>query len=259
MNDTYKPYQLFEKSLAFEFEPTRFEIWSQGKLINEGKISGKICCSPLFTDDGCSKFETYNFPSYIGLTDKFLLDLTFTGNDRIYITTVPRITNINDYNSFISFKTFVPIGFPIITREVKHFEIDEPYVCSLFTVQSKIIKMSFSFGINPRLLELYSDQVEENPKKIQIAQVIISLLIEDCDMDGAWISERSVISEVKNKFEFIPSENELLNAIQFINLNFSKTKPVVIRATNDFGFSSSIVYKSDLEVEDLELILSQLK
>jgi hypothetical protein len=156
MFDKHEPFLISEKALTFIFEPKRYEIWAGGVLIKEGNINGRIECSPLSFEVACCKFETFNLPSELNLTDALIFDITFTGKDRIYMATVPEVTNIGNYNSFVAFKQMIPLNFPIITRYIKEFEEDEPYVCSIYTIDNKYVKLAFSFGNNPRLLELYA-------------------------------------------------------------------------------------------------------
>ena len=156
MYDKREGYQIAEKSLEFTFKPSRYETWASGELIDKGSTSAKIQCIPVFFDESKSEIKTFSLSDNLNLRDTLIFDMTFTSGDRIYIATVPQETNIEDYNSFQSFKTNVPFNFPIITREKRDFDINEPYVCSVFTQNNVIVKISFSFGNRPRLLEFYS-------------------------------------------------------------------------------------------------------
>jgi hypothetical protein len=156
MYDKRTPYQVANKALTFNFSPRRYEIWSGGQLIDNGLVEGIIKCTPSFFSEVISEVKLIDFPDFINIGSTLLFDITFTSVDRIYLATVPRETNINDYNSFQSFKNNVPLGFQIITREKRDFDENEPYVCSVFTINNSIEKISFSFGNSPRLIEFYN-------------------------------------------------------------------------------------------------------
>lgn len=157
MYDKRESFHIAQEAISFVFRTSRYEIWSGGKLIDEGRVNGHIQCMPSLFSKAQSEIKFFDLPEKLNVRHTLLFDITFTSNDRIYLATVPRQSNINHYDSFMNFKTNVPIGFPIETREKRDFDINEPYVCSVFTIDSTVKKVSFSFGNSPRLLEFYID------------------------------------------------------------------------------------------------------
>ncbi len=158
MYDRRTPFQIVKKALSFKFVPNRYEIWAGGKLIDKNYLyDGMMQCIPSIFSESQSEVKFFNFPQKLNIRHTLLFDMTYTSGDRIYLATVPKETNININPAFLSFKNNVPLGFPIITREKRDFDENEPYVCSIFTIDNIIKKVSFSFANNPRLLELYND------------------------------------------------------------------------------------------------------
>ncbi len=254
--DKFKPHIILEKALSFKFNPNKFELWSKGQLISNGSIDAKIECIPVFFDPKKSEVKSYGLPTVLNIRDTLIFDLTFTSTDRIFMATVPKKTNIENYDSFKGFKENVPLDFPIITRDERTFEENEPYVCSIFLTNKIVSKISLSFGNNPRLLELfYVPQTDTKPKKIEIGESLIELLIEDWDDDGAWVGESNVITEVQNKYGYSPTKEEMINALENINSKFGK---IIIREINDMGFSSSMVYKTSKSKSFLLTVLKDI-
>lgn len=155
MYDKRTPFQIITKGLNFVYKPKKYEIWSGGKKTKFGTFNGKIECiqNDLISDKAIIKISEQTKEIIIG--DEIKFDLCYTSGDRIYLATVPKYTNINEYVSFKSFVQNVPIGFPIITRMEKEFGVNDPFVCSVYTINNNVAKVSFSFGNSPRLLELF--------------------------------------------------------------------------------------------------------
>jgi hypothetical protein len=157
MFDSFTPFQLI-KLPDFSFNPSRFEIWSSGKLHLQGNTKCKI--SMLMKDPNVSDISKIsvvindnNFSDEI--LSNFSFDISYTGKDRILLATVSNSSNIDNYNSYMGLKSFIPNGFPLITRDSKDFILNEPFVCSLFLINQKLSKLTFSIGINPKLIEFY--------------------------------------------------------------------------------------------------------
>ena len=153
MYDKRTPFQVIEKGLNFNYKPSKFEVWSGGKLIDSGQFSGLIKCEQKGLKSRNIVVSILKSVEEIEIDHILDFDLSYTSGDRIYLATVPKRSNISDYPSFQSFVSNVPLGFNIITRQEKEFRENEPYVCSIFTMNNNVVKVSFSFGINPRLLE----------------------------------------------------------------------------------------------------------
>ena len=153
MYDKRTPFQVIEKGLNFNYNPSKFEVWSGGQLTDSGQFSGLIKCEQKGLESKNIVVTILDSLDEIEIDHILDFDLSYTSGDRIYLATVPKRSNISNYTSFQSFVSNVPWGFNIITREEKEFKENEPYVCSVFTINNNVVKVSFSFGNNPRLLE----------------------------------------------------------------------------------------------------------
>lgn len=155
MFDKREPFQIITKGLNFAFKPRNYEIWSGGKKTKNGIFRGLIECSQDNSKSEGILIKISEQFRELQICETIKFDLCYTSSDRIYLATVPKYSNISEYVSFKSFVSNVPEGFPIITRVDKEFEINEPYVCSVYTIKNNVAKISFSFGNNPRLLEIF--------------------------------------------------------------------------------------------------------
>jgi hypothetical protein len=157
MYDKFTPFKRIEKGINFTFNPERYEIWQNGRCI-EGNVNIQL----TFTQNELTKKVFVDTSeNNLNLSRDLDFDISYTSGDRIYCATVPEQTNINTKDAYISFKSNVPLGFNIITRSFKNFNENEPYVCSIFLINQKIAKVSFSFENNSRLLEFYAIGVRE--------------------------------------------------------------------------------------------------
>lgn len=157
MYDKFTPFLNILEGFNYNFSPERYELWKDGKCIecstnlifkiSQDKISNKIFVST-------SK-------NSLNLKENLEFDICYTSGDRVYCATVPKITNINKSSAFIAFKTHVPLGFKIITRFYKNFSESEPYVCSVYFINEVVVKISFSFENDARLLEFYARGIRE--------------------------------------------------------------------------------------------------
>ncbi len=262
MYDKRESYKISEKALSFNFQPNKYEIWAGGSQIDRGNLNGKIQCIPSILSQSQSEIKVFNFPEKLNIRHTLLFDLTFTCGDRIHLATIPNETNINNYDSFRSFKSNVPLGFNIITRQKRDFEENEPYVCSVFTTNNKIVKISFSFGNQPRLLELYATQENANNNKklgVNMAYKLIEELIEEWDDGDARISENAFINTLKSEFpEFDSNEDTVKELIVFINSIFP-SNVALTRYDNEFMASSSWVIMTEYRKSDLYSLLNKLE
>lgn len=262
--DQLVPFQIVEEALNFRFITYRYEEWSNGKLQRKGNIMANIVCIPVFFDDKKSEITFRNIPKELNIHETLIFDLTFTGKDRIFLATIPQKTNIESYNTFGVFKSSVPLGFPIITREEREFDENEPFACSIFLQNDEISKISFSFGNNPRLIEFYSDKIISTSKNKEIAKFILELFIEDLedgggllssnDNDSALVSETYVIKEIEEKFGYKPTKEQILSAIEYVNSKYDEE----IISIDDSDFFSSIAYTTEYSKKELKIIISNL-
>ncbi len=157
MYDKFTPFQIIKTGINFTFKPERYEIWQSGRCI-ENNTNIELIVSQ---NESTNKIFVESSSNKLNLSRHLEFDICYTSGDRIYCATVPEQTNIGNKDAFISFKTNIPFGFNIITRDFKKFEENEPYVCSIFLINKKVAKVSFSFENNSRLLEFYAKGVRE--------------------------------------------------------------------------------------------------
>ena len=161
MFDTFTPFQKLQKQ-NFSFQSKRYEIWMQGKLIQEGKTSSKILSSVIY-EDGIQRMKiSYNDSDLFNeLNENNVFDEFITAADRLQLITIPSKTNSRNMG-IMSFQ--MTIG---TTRTVKNFDRNEPYCCNLFLQNREIVKITFSFSNPEKLVEFYNKDFTqgENPLK----------------------------------------------------------------------------------------------
>ena len=111
MYDKRTPFQVIEKGLNFNFKPSKFEVWSGGKLIDRWQFSGLIKCEQKGLKSRNLVVTILKSVEEIEIEPTLDFDLSYTSGDRIYLATVPKRCNISDYPSFQSFVSNVPLGF----------------------------------------------------------------------------------------------------------------------------------------------------
>jgi|GEM_PF-330182 hypothetical protein len=263
MYDKREPFQVAKKALNFNFNPSRFEEWENGKQIRRGELHGRVQCIPSFFSEVISEVKFFDFPEELNIRHTLLFDMTFTSNDRIYLATVPKITNINAYDNFQIFKANVPFGFQIETREKGNFDENEPYVCSIFTTDGKIVKVSFSFGNRPRLIELYDDVENTNSDGskigLKMAYKLVEILIKNWNKGNARINEENLLSQLKLEFpEVDADENTVQELITFINSILSEEK-IITRFKGGFIFAKKWILMTKSSESNLNLILKKIE
>jgi len=263
MYDIREPYKITRKALSFCFNPNRYEIWKDNILVDKGIVNGVVECKPSLTSKAKSEVTFFNFPKSLKIKKKLLLDMTFTCGDRIYLVTIPRNNNINDFEEFQIFKSNLPSDFPIETRESGFFTENEPYECSIFTINNKITKISFLFGNNPRLISLYNDRQPSFQNNhiymLIMAHRLIEILIEEWEDGDAHISESSFLFDLKSEFPKYNFPKEIiLNLLDLIN-SIIPGKRVITRFPNKNTVSKSLILMTDHNKSDLDYILNKLK
>jgi hypothetical protein len=147
--DRFEPFKRVQKQ-NFSFQPSRFEIWKVGKMIDSGKVSA-LWTTKVFVQNGAEKmvvnFNEINLKYEI--SSELYFDEFVTGNDRLQLITIPNETN-SENMAIMMFK--MTIG---ATRQQKNFSSIEPYCCNLFLNNGVILKITFSFSNPEKLIELY--------------------------------------------------------------------------------------------------------
>jgi hypothetical protein len=147
--DNYEPFQILMKQ-DFVFQPSRYEIWIAGKMIENGMCTSEVICTIIEENDeekAYISFDEINLKNEI--ISKMIFDEMITATDRIQIATVPEISN-DELPYFNIFKTMIGA-----TRSHKIFSSKEPYCCNIFQKNGIIAKITFSFGFPEKLIELY--------------------------------------------------------------------------------------------------------
>ncbi len=150
MYDTFEPYKII-KMYDFVYQPKRYEIWMSGKLIKKGNTNSII------------KAEVVNFDSRervritfidavcnVELSQYNIFDEFSTLNDRLILITVPEITNVPHY--FFEMRKMTSGA----TRQMKNFNRNDPFACSLFFENNKLSLVTFTFSNPDRLMEFHS-------------------------------------------------------------------------------------------------------
>ena len=150
MFDQFKPFELVNLGDK-NFLPSRFEIWNNGVKVKEGKTE---CMVMIFSDMISYKnFVTIeNNDIKENLIPEFSFDTCYTLQDRILISTLPTVNNLEDNEVF--YGLWVTTQH---TRAEKKFETNEPYLGSLYYLNDELNKVTFHIGSPQNLIEFYCD------------------------------------------------------------------------------------------------------
>ncbi|WP_295676729.1 hypothetical protein [uncultured Mucilaginibacter sp.] len=137
----------------FYFQPSRYELWIDGNLLNSGKTDHEIRAT-VISEHGEEKIKI-NFDDsklhheikQFNVFDKFM-----TSNDRLQLITIPADTNADCVGLSMMQRL---VG---ATRQEKNFDRNEPYCCNLFTINGIISKVTFSYSNPEKLLEFYPQE-----------------------------------------------------------------------------------------------------
>lgn len=130
----------------FVFNPQHFVEYEDGKQKSSGSTglkilvankSKKICGEIQFNDMKDKLKDTFSFDACIG------------SGDRLLLYSLPRQTNA-DIISLTVLRNICPF-----TQDYKIYAATEPVVCSLFTSNGFLVKVSFTFANPERLIEFY--------------------------------------------------------------------------------------------------------
>lgn len=154
--DKFEPFQSLE-TISFVFLSTRYEKWIGGNMVASGE-SNTYFQSRNIVVDGEKKIELFHDDLKLNneLANNNVFDKIVTAHDRIQLITIPNETNSE--NIGITMLKMI-IGS---TRNSKSFNYNEPYCCNLFLHEGKLSKVTFSYSNPEKLLEFYSDSVEES-------------------------------------------------------------------------------------------------
>lgn len=144
--DTYKPFLNFKLSGMLTFQSSQYEEYQNGQLIDSGKTTILVKLSP-------SEGEKINcLIGYNNLYEKLSscsFDRCITLHDRLLMFVNPEVTNAD-----------IPVAAMLssligYTRGEYYFDSIEPVVGSIYTENSRIVKMSFTMSNPERLIEIF--------------------------------------------------------------------------------------------------------
>ena len=152
--DKFKALQLIMKEpLLFnrpiEFTPSRYMIWSRGKVVVEG-ITTETIKATVFDNGTPGKQFKVSIPDkklHFEILETIYYDEFVTSNDRLQMLTIPENTKTG--NTALSlFKMTLKA-----TRAHKEFASNDPYCFNLFLLNGVISKVTFSFSNPDKLIE----------------------------------------------------------------------------------------------------------
>jgi|TARA_B110000967_G_scaffold185858_1_gene206491 hypothetical protein len=158
---TYDKFEPFNRVAFqdFNFVSNRYEVWQSGNKVRESIASITIRGEVKITSDGeeravISIDEIESLKNEITASVK-QFDVFLTANDRLQLWIIPFSGNGDRVTAIDLMKTMT-IG---ATREHYDFGTNEPYVCSIFLVNQKIAKVTFSFVDPDKLIEFFDDSI----------------------------------------------------------------------------------------------------
>ncbi len=161
MYDTFKPLMKVKK-FDFVFRPTRYEIWQEGKLISKGKTKSNIIAKVIDTEQGEKVKVIFDDDKLNSeLAKENIFDEFISLKDRLQLITIPFYTNAE----IVALTMYKMVIGP--TREEKHFSYSDPYCCNLFYKNGVLAKVTFSFSNPERLIEFYSDNLQNEELRHQ--------------------------------------------------------------------------------------------
>jgi hypothetical protein len=184
----------------FSFNPSRFELWQDQKIISSGVTNG---CINAKIENDTAEFEFENEELSQFIESQISFDKLVMATDRLRYINIPSNTNIWS-NGFDSLETVYGN-----TRESKIFTEKEPYCCNIFLAKGLLSKITFSFSNPVRLLEFYSEDRQEVFFKNKIHD---SNFISNVEIAQTEISNESQIVIFNSVQEFTQLlEKKLLN------------------------------------------------
>ena len=153
MYDNYNERQLVTLG-NFNYQSTRFEVWSGGKMIDTESLDTVVKLKTISNSnpsENSIEIEIISSSIMKHLPFKFSFDTAYSNGNRILLGIMAEKTNYDNYDSYSVFKSIAPF----ITRSEKKFDLNEPFACSLFTIQGQIAKITFTTAGTKSLVEFY--------------------------------------------------------------------------------------------------------
>lgn len=250
--DNFPAFQKIE-STTTDFSATRYETWSNGKMVDGSKCQVHIKISPkskLIGRD--TNAVTLNWSKgRAGIISKFTLDVGFSQNDRLTYATLPKESS-GDAVGIVAMRSV--IGINDSTAKISD---DTPYCGNLFLKFGVLVKVTFAFSNPEKLIEFYSEEAEDQVISAATIKCVLELLIEDYDSDGAYVGFNSIKDKVKEEYDFNVEEKHFKQAETMLNSGVGGYKEMV--STGYTGmFMGEKFFKSNYGRGPMRTVLNML-
>lgn len=251
MYDNFEPFRDL-KPQDFLFSYVKYEVWQSGKKIKEGKTPQQI--QALIDSSGRIKVSIVESNLNSEIPPYFYFDKLKTLKDRLQLISIPPPTDTDCIGLDTLRKYFgITQSKPMYTSKV-------PYCCSLFLKNGLISKLTISTNNPEKLIEFYAEErINVDKKIVFIGIVIISLLIDDYDSDGAYFGAVRIKERAKEDLGINISVEEIQQAIEIINSIFPKCNDIIKKPLGqDTSIQNTVIF-SNYSKEALNQIFNSLK
>ncbi len=204
MFDRFESSQRIEKQ-NFEFKPSRYETWIDGKIVSSG-ITESIISAKIIMQDGSEKVEITFLDANLNteLAQKNIFDEFVTGTDRLELIIIPEETEV-EIMAMTLFKMMIGA-----TRQRKDFNSNEPFCVNLFLQKGVIAKVTFTFSNPEKLIEFYQD---ENIEKVETVR------------EYKWLKEENFNYIIENVYSYwLYEEEKVVEKDSHLPYGFGETK-----------------------------------
>lgn len=146
MMDSFQEFQEITIRAKNYFYPSFYEEYEAGRMVSKGSTAMKI---EFYSDIDGSVVCNISSNDLSGKLSSARFDKCITLHDRILMLSCPQKTNAN-----IMVVTMMRAAIGVTCLE-RNYKRNEPVVCSLYTDDGRLVKMSFTMSNPERLLELY--------------------------------------------------------------------------------------------------------
>jgi hypothetical protein len=244
MYDKFEPFRDL-KFQEFIFKYQKYEVWENGIMIKHKTLENIITTKIDSTNKLCIIINEKDLMTFIGTNIRF--ERLKTQNDRLQLISISQESS-NDCIGLDALRGV--FGVTVDTAQKNEFV----YCCSLFLKNGLISKLTLSTNDPEKLIEFSSEEnVNINKTQIKIAIIIMKLLIDNYDSDGAYASLNEITNSTSNELG-IKAENELVDSsVTIINAIFPSHKIVIPQLA---GFKR--IYFSNYSKSDLTKVLDSL-
>ena len=135
----------------FSFRAQKYEMWEAGRMVRSGEtdLTALYKCNGGVYNRISIDIILYENPLPETLMSNIRFDRAICLPDRIMFYTTAVSANVQNITLVLLSST---VGY---TRESKFYEDNEPVVASVFTINQRVVKISFSLSNPDRLIEFY--------------------------------------------------------------------------------------------------------